>query len=186
MADHHELEPLRLRDFTAEQFELSIGILAVCGGNTEEAARVLNDQDIPVSGRLLRHWKHDYPVRYQQACRHFAEQIEDHLLARQREVALTAADKAMLTMERVTEDTPSKELSVLATAAKAFAVTSGVGTDKTLLMQGKPTQIFGPANLDEILKARKREYSNFVDTTCEELPSSPALAVPGESQPKVA
>jgi hypothetical protein len=31
MADHHELEPLRLRDFTTEQFELSIGILAVGG-----------------------------------------------------------------------------------------------------------------------------------------------------------
>jgi hypothetical protein len=176
MADHHELEPLRLRDFTTEQFETAMLTLVIHAGNSEETARVLAEHhNIKITSRQLLNWRNDYPLRYQQAHSRFAERIEGTLITRSQEVALTAQDKTLQLLHRINEDTTPQQAQQLASAAKSTAITSGVGVDKALLLQGKPTQIIGPANLDDILKARKREYATFVDSTAEELPPAPQL-----------
>lgn len=165
------------RKYTAEEVDRALLVMALCGGNSLEAARQLAAQGCPVPSSTLRDWKTDlHADRYQSIQEREAKILEEHLIAQQREVAIAASSASLLAVEAARAELTAGTTKDPARAAQALQTTAGIASDKMLTLQGRPTNITQPVGTTELLRriAQRIGGTVIVDATVVEDPPLPS------------
>jgi hypothetical protein len=170
------LELVRSPKFSTEEVDGALLTLAMLGGNTERAAKQLREAGLSVTARSLRAWREKlYPRRYEDICARHRNEIENVIVQRSREVALTADDLTMLALQKAREQLEAGECKDPAAVARNAATTKGINVDKALVMEGRPNQISEQRDAAELLRAIRQRVTvldaekGYIDGEAEEL-----------------
>ena len=159
--------------YSAAEMEYALLELALMNGNVSRAAK-----KVGVNVSTLTAWRDKFPERYEDIQARIAPMVEKQIVAQARVNARKAAQVAESLLEKVDEDELS--LSDRAQAAKAFQQVSigmGVQIDKTLLLEGRPTEILETRDAQAMLKELAEIApglvvdGNAIDVTPQELPA---------------
>lgn len=164
-----ELEPIRSRGVTEEDLARWFLVLCTEGGNARAASRVLASQGVRVSARRLASLRERHPARYREVRdRHF-RRLEDVLVAEQRELAMAAGQAAREAVELERARIASGDVKDAAASARNSETVAGIAVDKLLGLSGRPTSVEVHVSLEEILRARRREYAQYIEGSVEEV-----------------
>jgi hypothetical protein len=145
--------------YPEERVELGLRTLALCGGNTRRAARILEADGNRIPQSTLHRWRdHTYARRYleirNETQAEIGQEIADHAMeiaGRANEVEEQLIDK----MAAHVEDVPVEDSKDLANVARGFASVAQ-GRDLALrnanLLREKPTAITRLENPSELLR----------------------------------
>lgn len=132
-----ELEVLRLRGHTPEQFEIGLMALVAAGGNAQRASDALKSQGHDLNRRTLTHWRNEYPRRYQTLAAKYAKDIEPLVETAAREVALAGFQVAQAAIEAAQHQLDAGEVKDPGTLARNMATSSAIAVDKVLAISGR-------------------------------------------------
>jgi hypothetical protein len=176
-----EVEQLRgLRgDYTPAMVDIALLTVAMCGGNHSRAHQTLIDQGHKVSLAAVKGWRSSYPNRYRALADKHKGAIEREVIASVREMTLRASEVAYAGIELEAQRIATGEVRDAGSSVRNMATAIGIGIDKILLLEGRPTTITESRSSDDVL--RGLQAKGYVDTTAEELPAD-AAGASGESR----
>jgi hypothetical protein len=156
------------RTYTPDEVDTGLTVLALCGGDSSEAERRLQAAGQPIPSSTLRDWRtHTHADRYVAICHERAPEIEKRVLQRSQEIqqrALATSLKAVNEAERQLDNGEAKDP---AGTAKNLALTYGIITDKSLLLQGRPNVMVGTQDARDLLDDIRRELGTIPGTAIE-------------------
>lgn len=151
-----------------EQTEAML-VLALEGGSVRRARELLAAQGFTVSDSTLTRWKAS--ERYAEIQETTARRVEDGLVHKWRENTASSLELQLLATEQAIEEAKAKTLKDPAKAAQAAATAAGIGTDKMLVMTGRPTEITEHRDPRAEIRAMAREFGITIESTAEEVPA---------------
>jgi hypothetical protein len=163
------VEPVTGRSFTAVQVDRCLLVLAIEGDNSERAAKALRAQDVRVSSRQLRRLRERYPNRARAIHEQHFRELEDVLVQEQRALAMQAGVASRAAVRLEVERIAGGDVKDAARSAQALETTAGIATDKVLTLTGRPQAVVANLSVEDILKARRRDYATFVDGSAVEI-----------------
>lgn len=170
------------RTYSDHEIDQALIALYISGRNSQVASQRLREQGLVVNARTLRSWKDKHAERYLALAGEHGPRLEKELRAVSKQVALNAAEGAMEAVEAAREQIRNGEAKDPSTTARNLAVTQGIATDKTLLLEGRPTEIHGtdlPRLMERMRKALGQPVT--VDSTAEEdVPSDARVLESGQ------
>lgn len=143
--------------FTEEERQRGYVAVAIAGGNCEEAARLLaQDEDSPdITASTLKRWVRVTNVaEYEQVRERIMPRIQARVAAASEDIAIRAVEKEAELLEAL--DVKRLEPRDVGTALRSVSVTAGIATDRTLKLRGQPTQIIEHRDASEILDKMKQ------------------------------
>ena len=163
-------ELVRHGTLTEEQVDEALALLARFGGNTRRTAAELEKRGTPVAQQTLSDWKRTtYFDRYHEIAAAFARESKDRAIVQGfREMLQEGQDISAELRQRLQDGIDSIEAKDIPKALQQLHVAMGIATEKTLLLEGRPTEIRETRNPDwfeERLKELAREAEITVDGT---------------------
>jgi hypothetical protein len=153
--------------------DIGLTALALAGNNSRLASEQLAAAGYDVPDSTLRAWRLKNPDRYLELCTEHAPQIKQRVIQASQEIqqrALAATLKAINAAEQQLDDGEAKDPSA---TAKNLALTHGIVTDKSQILQGLPDTIVGRQDARDLLEDIRRELGTIPgtaeDITAEEL-----------------
>ncbi len=156
--------------YTPNERKQALIALAYEGGHVKLAS-----ERCGVSDTTIRKWLRDDPTAYAKILQEMGPQLEELAQGQFIESVLAAAvvsKKILAELEGRVSELPAKDL---AGALRNVDTSRAINQEKSLLLQGRPSQITQHRSLADVLDAMKRR--GFIDGEAEEEP--PALAAPG-------
>jgi hypothetical protein len=159
--------------YSAAEMEYALLELALMNDNLARTAR-----KVGIDSGTLGKWRNKYAERYEDIKARVAPMVEKQIVAQARINARKAAEVAEHLLDKVDEDGLS--LGDRAQAAKAFnqvSIGMGVQIDKTLLLEGRPTEILETRDAQAMLKELAEIAPGLtvdghaIDVTPQELPA---------------
>jgi hypothetical protein len=126
----------------------------MCGGNAAMAADRLRDVGLEIPERTLRHWQTaTHRERYAELCQGHARQLDDLITRQAREAAISAAEVEQRAWRLQMEQLEEGKVRDPSAVARNAAVSKAINIDKTLLLEGRPTQITEHRDIGEIVRS---------------------------------
>jgi hypothetical protein len=164
------------RSYTPEQVDTALLTLILAGRNSGVASRRLAENGIEVNPRTLRSWRDKvHADRYAELEHQHAPQIEKQMMSQARAIATAANIATLEAIEAARKQVEAGEARDPSTVARNLAVTMGVATDKSLLLDGRPTEIHSSQDVEQLLADVRRMLgpsyarNRAIDTTATEL-----------------
>lgn len=160
-------------DLTAEQVDEALALLVRLGGNCKRTSDELRERGIEVSRDALGRWKASiHQERYLELADQFAKQSKDRAIVQGfREMLQEGQDISAELRQRLQDGIDSIDAKDIPKALQQLHVAMGIATEKTLLLEGRPTEIRETRNPDWYearLRELAEELQNTVDGSCEE------------------
>lgn len=152
--------------------------LAVHGNNASAASSAMKEAGTPVSASTIRTWRRKYPEAWGDVWVRHKDRIEAAAVHQYLELAVKASDVALEAVAKTSKDLKAGKVKDTAKAAQALATTAAIGTDKFLLHTGRPTDIHVSATVEDILRERQREYTQYL-TDADGTPVTPVESMEG-------
>lgn len=150
--------------------------IAMTGGGILAAQKLLKPKGIDIPRSTLETWPHIYPNRYRDIAERHKSAIEGEIVASVRSLALRASHVAQRALELEEQRIESGEIHDAAASLRNIATTVGIAVDKTLLIEGRPTQITEQRTTDDVLAGLRDK--GYIDSTAVETTEGPAGAEP--------
>jgi hypothetical protein len=150
--------------------DIGLTALALAGNNSRLASEQLAAAGYDVPDSTLRAWRLKHPDRYLELCTEHAPEIKQRVIQASQEIqqrALAATLKAINAAEQQLDDGETKDPSA---TAKNLALTHGIVTDKSQILQGLP---------DTIVRMDARD---LLDDIRRDLGSIPSTAIEVENE----
>ena len=177
-----DIEPIKSRSYTAEQVDRALLVLAINGGNSVKAEAALKAQGQEVPARTLIDWKTDlYPRRYLYIQQNHGRELEDVLVAQQRELALSASLKALEGIQGI--DLDRIDMRDKAKTVQALQTSAAIATDKVLTLTGRPTNVTVTADATAVLKKWGGRMWREGDNSTSEPSATPGELMRGSTSP---
>ena len=125
----------------------ALAVLAQHAGNASAASRVLG-----MSRKSLTQWRNSYRQEYLAIAKRMSAEVEEALITEMRESSALAVRGAKLAMQREIERIEAGEIKDYSASGKNLMLTAAIGTDKALLLEGRPTSIHAESTVDEDLR----------------------------------
>jgi hypothetical protein len=87
------------------------------------------------------------------------------------ETAISVSELALQKARELLEEGKHREASYASATARNASTVAGIHTDKSMILQGRPTQIHGTRDARELLEEIRRELGTPIDSTATELPA---------------
>lgn len=132
----------RLRDFTIEDVELALRILAYNGTSYTTASKILDeDYQLSVHTSTLKRWvTSHFANKYAQIQEALDQEISQKLSGKLGDVALQAVGVQKKVIEELSSNIHDLETKDLSVTAKNLSSVINPAIEKTQLLRGKPTQ----------------------------------------------
>jgi len=167
------------RTYTPAEVDTALLVLCLTGRNSVVAARRLKTEGIDVDPRTLRSWHTNiHARRYAEIEYDHAPEIEKQMIGQARAIVTAANEGTLEAIDAAREQIRRGEAKDPSTVARNLSTSAGIMTDKTLLLEGRPTEIRGNEDLPGALQrmAQRLNLPQSVDSTAEEYePSAPEL-----------
>jgi hypothetical protein len=170
-------------DFTPEEIERSLLALALCGGNSTRAAKMLEAD--PRMSRVpatptLRQWRnYNHNARYEELRTRHAPEIEAAAIGDYREIVVEGARAQLLATQRSANNIEQLDPAEAAKVAKDLSVATGIAADKLLLFTDRPTSrtetTTPEQTLAALLQALGIRPNDTIPSTATELPTDDAV-----------
>ena len=151
------------RSYNEDEIERGLTALALAGNNSTQAG-----EQCGIPDRTLRDWRQQYPERYSEIRAGRVADIDRELMheykALARDAQIAAAKAVALEQERL----EAGEVRDAASSARNLTITSATATDKSLLLDDRPTQITEHRTSDQAIEELRRLGVDVVDGTCED------------------
>lgn len=163
-ASSTELEPYNCRaPHTPQIVETALLTCAMVGGSDEHASKLLATKGVTVNRKTLRDWRTRYPNRYRELCERHKAEIEGEITSTVRSLVLRASHVAQQALDLEEQRIAAGEVNDAASSLRNISTTIGIGVDKILLMEGRPTAITEQRSSDDVL--RGLQDKGYVDST---------------------
>lgn len=143
-------------DYTEEERERILTALALRGGSAAKARELLKGDEtlsrLPTR-EVIRRMGIRYAARYGEILAERAPQIEQDIVRDYRSLVARALEVQMAGIERTAEGMAELSAADASKATRDLAITGAVGTDKLLLLDGRPTEIHVNRSPEELLSA---------------------------------
>jgi hypothetical protein len=158
---------LSKRDYSEEDVERGLQALALWQGNRNRAAKSLRDIGHSIPAGTLRSWKDRYPDRYADARTAIQERVWAETAEEWKAVvreSIEATSEAVTKAKTLIAAGEIQKGNQAAGAARNLATVAGIGSDKGLVIDGKPTTrtATDDRSLPELLKALMAESGGAV------------------------
>lgn len=171
-----QLEPARRKKTSYDQETIDAGLLCLiaCAGNSRLASARLAEQGIEVPFGTLYDWKTKvHADRYLELAQTKGREIEDVATATIREVVHRAAHVTLQAVEEAERQLEHGDVKDAGRFSKDMMTTAAIGSDKLLLLTGRPNHISAEAGSEQILEAFAKKHPHLiVEGTAEEIPDT--------------
>jgi hypothetical protein len=157
---------------TIEDVDRALTMLALVGGNCQEACRRLKAAGHTLSPGTLEEWrKVQFPQRYEDLCRTQAPKIEEKVAQELREFAVDTVRVQRQALAKTSEQLEGDKVDA-ASVMRNVAVSGGIAIDQILKIEGRPTQIVEhKRDAAETLALLAQKVPGFdIESTATELP----------------
>ena len=132
---------------TDAELRMAFAVLARYAGNVKRAS-----EELGMPRTTLALWRNSQPRLYSEIAEKLANDLERWLITDQREVSLSAVRAAQAAIKLEHERILAGDVRDASSSAKNLMVASGVSTDKTLVLEHRPTSIALVASTEEDLR----------------------------------
>lgn len=161
-----------------DRVQLGLTILALCRGNSIQAAKQMQELGHEIAGSTLRTWRtRDHVALYEEIRTKRAPEVERTVINDARDLALEYAELERLAIEKTTQALEQGTLKDPSAAFKNASIAKGVNVDKMLVLDGRPDTIVDHRRTREVLFA-ELERDGLIEGTAEEITTT---AFPTES-----
>ena len=159
----------QLRRYSPEEIDLGLRTLALEGGNSQAAHERLKEGGLDIPSVTLRDWRNTSRVeRYQDICVQVAPEIERVVVQRSAEIQRRALDVSLKAIDAAEQQITNGEAKDPSATAKNLALTHGIITDKTLILQGRPTNIDLTLDARDLIAEIRKDLGS-IPSTAEDL-----------------
>ena len=155
------------RTYTDAEVDTALLTLILSGRNSGVAARRLATEGIDVNPRTLRSWRDKvHAGRYAELEHQHAPEIEKQMMSQSRAIATAANIATLEAIEASRKQVAAGEAKDPSTVARNLAVTMGVATDKSLVLDGRPDRIIGSGDIQGLMERMAKFLGNpAIDST---------------------
>lgn len=158
--------------YSAAEMEYALLELALMNGNVSRASA-----KVGVAPQTLTRWRDQFPERYEDIQARIAPMVEKQIVAQARLNSRKAAEVAEMLLEKVETAETNSDAAQAAKAFQQVSIGMGVQIDKTLLLEGRPTEILETRDAQAMLKELAEIAPGLtvngtaIDVTPQELPA---------------
>ena len=128
----------------------------------------------------MRSWRDKiHAGRYAELEHQHAPEIERQMMSQSRAIATAANIATLEAIEASRKQVAAGEAKDPSTVARNLAVTMGVATDKSLILDGRPDRIIGSADIEGLMERMSR-FLGSIPTTAIEIEYEPPELEPGD------
>lgn len=158
------------QEYTDEEIDQGLTMVAICSGNTRRAAAELKRNGKPIPRTTLETWSRQRRDRLEEVERKVLPGLRMQLARENEDLASSLLDVMRENAAKLAEKVNDPDLSFKerSDAAYKLSLSQGIVVDKSLTLRGDPTQITEHRTVHETLNGLKR--LGVVESTATELP----------------
>lgn len=157
------------RKYTAKEVDRGLLAVAFCGGNQARASRILKEQGLDISRRLLHKWVNEIHIeRYFELAAAHHREIEDTIIVDMRQKVVAYGALEAQAIEESAKQLAAGTVKDASTVARNAAVGKGINNQNLLVLSGRPSEIHETRSSDDLVRSLQRALS--VDGSAEEIP----------------
>lgn len=169
----------RGRVYDQEDVDRGLTELALCAGNSTQAARRLKEQGHEITRSSLERWRlYDKTDRYEEIRRQVVPRILDGIAAEAEDVIRTASSLELKLLTQLHDQADAGEIKDPSSALQKASVAKGINLTHLMPLRNKPSQIVEYRHAEDILREIEAIVPGSVrydvDGEAEELPASSA------------
>jgi hypothetical protein len=159
-----ELDPARHASrYTDSEIELGLRAMAIASGNARKASTLLRRQGIKIPRTTLQVWATDLHVdRYRRIQREEMPAIYDRIAERSERIVDDLGELEAQLVEQMREQAPDLSPRDTASTLRNVTVAKAVNIDKASVIRGRPTEITGNLDVNELLRQFKQRWGDVI------------------------
>jgi hypothetical protein len=169
------------RQYTLEEKELALRMLALSGVRYEQTINLLNEHtDLKgVAKQTIEYWaKVSHRDRFEEIRTEVSSQVAQRVANQAEQIMLAIGDVELLALQKTREQLEAGEAKDPAAVMRNLATAKALNNDKiSAPVRGRPTVIHADRSADEIMRALKALEPNLIiEGTAEEVEDPPSEA----------